>query len=62
MHAGESGFGIDKPLRDNAGKVLQNFTRVSLPSNTVAQWAELVITPNAASPFSVSLKDAPTTP
>ncbi|MBP0620367.1 metallophosphoesterase [Cupriavidus consociatus] len=62
VHAGESGFGIDKPLRDNAGKVLQNFTRVSLPNNSVAQWAELVITPNAAAPFSVSLKDAPTTP
>ncbi|TDF62415.1 metallophosphoesterase [Cupriavidus sp. L7L] len=62
VHAGESGFGIDKPLRDNAGKVLQNFTRVSLPDNTVAQWTELVITPNAAAPFSVSLRDAPATP
>ncbi|WP_432259769.1 hypothetical protein [Cupriavidus sp. TMH.W2] len=55
----ESGFGIDKPLRDAAGKVLQNFTRVSLPAGTVSQWAELVITPAAASPFAVVLKDGP---
>ncbi|AQV93517.1 hypothetical protein BJN34_06355 [Cupriavidus necator] len=63
VHASESGtengFGIDKPLRDAAGKVLQNFTRVSLPTGTVSQWAELVITPSAASPFAVVLKDAP---
>ncbi|MFS8973898.1 hypothetical protein PO002_05190 [Cupriavidus necator] len=62
VHAGESGsggFGTDKPLRDSAGKILQNFTRVSLPTDTVAQWVELVITPKAASPFSVTLRDAP---
>ncbi|AEI76513.1 hypothetical protein CNE_1c11580 [Cupriavidus necator N-1] len=66
VHAGgngangaDNGFGIDKPLRDAAGKVMQNFTRVSLPTDTVAQWAELVITPGAASPFAVMLKDAP---
>jgi hypothetical protein len=63
VHAGgngpESGFGIDKPLHDAAGKVVQNFTRVSLPTGTISQWAELVITPAAASPFAVVLKDAP---
>jgi hypothetical protein len=63
VHAGangpESGFGIDKPLHDAAGKVMQNFTRVSLPTGTISQWAELVITPAAASPFAVVLKDAP---
>lgn len=55
----DSGFGIDKPLRDAGGKVLQNFTRVSLPASSISQWAELVITPAAASPFAVVLKDAP---
>lgn len=60
VHAGENGFAIDKPLRDTAGKPLQNFTRVSLPNDTVSQWVELVITPGAGSPFSVLLKDAPT--
>ncbi|WP_354686034.1 hypothetical protein [Cupriavidus necator] len=67
VHAGETGgeggdaggFGTDKPLRDSNGKTLQNFTRVSLPTATVSQWTELLITPGAASPFSVTLKDAP---
>lgn len=63
VHAGgngpDRGFGIDKPLRDAAGKVMQNFTRVSLPPATISQWTELVITPAAASPFAVALKDAP---
>ncbi|CAG2129398.1 metallophosphoesterase family protein [Cupriavidus numazuensis] len=57
VHAGSSGYRTDKPLRDSAGKPMPNFTRVALPVGTTAQWTELIVTPQAASPFSVVLKD-----
>ncbi|WP_011297292.1 hypothetical protein [Cupriavidus necator] len=57
VHASSNGFRTDKPLRDTTGKAMQNFTRVALPAGTTAQWTELIVTPQAASPFSVVLKD-----
>ncbi len=57
VHAGSNGFHIDKPLRDTAGKPMPNFTRVALPAGTAAQWTELIVTPQAALPFTVMLKD-----
>lgn len=57
VHAGSNGFRIDKPLRDAAGKPIPNFTRVALPPGTAAQWTELIVTPQASSPFTVVLKD-----
>jgi len=57
VHAGSNGFHIDKPLRDAAGKPIPNFTRVALPPGSAAQWTELIVTPQASSPFTVVLKD-----
>lgn len=59
VHTGLNGFGTDKPLRDPAGKTMPNFSRVSLPAGSVAQWTELIITPGSASPFKLVLKDGP---
>ncbi len=57
VHTGSNGYHTDKPLRDAAGKPLSNFTRVALPGGTTAQWTELIVTPQAPSPFSLVLKD-----
>ncbi|MBY4945481.1 hypothetical protein K6V92_02455 [Cupriavidus respiraculi] len=59
VHTSLGGFGIDTPLRDASGKVLRNVTRVALPVGSASQWTELVITPDASSPFTVTLKDGP---
>lgn len=59
VHTSLTGFGIDAPLRDANGKILRNVTRVALPVGSASQWTELVISPDAASPFTVTLKDGP---
>ena len=59
VHASVGGFSVDKPLRDNAGKVVGNFTRVSLPVGTPAQWTELMVAPGTKSVFQVRLQDGP---
>jgi len=59
IHASDSGFSIDKPLKDKDGKILGNFTRVSLPIGTPSRWVELTVTPNTRSVFQVTLQDGP---
>ena len=59
MHASLGGFSVDKPLRDNASKVIGNFTRVALPVGTPTQWTELMVTPGTRSVFQVRLQDGP---
>lgn len=59
VHASDSGFSVDKPLRDSAGKVVANFTRVALPVGTPSRWTELTITPGTKSVFQVQLQDGP---
>ncbi|GJG93126.1 hypothetical protein [Cupriavidus pauculus] len=59
VHASDSGFSVDKPLRDAAGKVVGNFTRVALPIGSPSHWVELTITPGTRSVFQVQLQDGP---
>lgn len=59
VHASDNGFSVDKPLRDAAGKVVGNFTRVALPIGTTSRWTELTITPGTRSVFQVELQDGP---
>nr|WP_257993324.1 hypothetical protein [Cupriavidus pauculus] len=59
VHASDSGFSVDKPLRDAAGKVVGNFTRVALPIGNPSRWVELTITPGTRSVFQVELQDGP---
>ncbi|RZT42539.1 hypothetical protein [Cupriavidus agavae] len=59
VHASDSGFSIDKPLRDKEGKTLGNFTRVALPIGSPSRWVELTVTPNTRSVFQVALQDGP---
>lgn len=58
-HASLGGFSVDKPLRDNAGKIVGNFTRVALPVGSPSQWTELTVTPGTRSVFQVRLQDGP---
>lgn len=59
VHASDNGFSIDKPLRDAAGKIVGNLTRVALPMGSPSQWVELTITPGTRSVFQVELQDGP---
>ncbi|WP_423196649.1 Transmembrane protein [Cupriavidus sp. H19C3] len=59
VHASLGGFSVDKPLRENSGKVIANFTRVALPVGTPAQWTELMVMPGTRSVFQVRLQDGP---
>ncbi len=59
VHASDSGFSVDKPLRDTAGKIVANFTRVALPTGSPSRWTELTITPGTRSVFQVQLEDGP---
>jgi hypothetical protein len=59
VHAGGTGFAVDTPLRDSAGKIVPNLTRVSLPPGTSRQWTELMINPGSPALFDVVLKDMP---
>jgi len=59
VHASDSGFSVDKPLRDTSGKIVANFTRVALPIGTPSRWTELTITPGTRSVFQVQLQDGP---
>lgn len=59
VHASDSGFSVDKPLRDTAGKIVANFTRVALPIGSPSRWTELTITPGTRSVFQVELQDGP---
>lgn len=59
VHASDSGFSVDKPLRDTAGKVVGNFTRVALPIGNPSRWVELTVTPGTRSVFQVELQDGP---
>lgn len=59
VHASDSGFSVDKPLRDTAGKVVGNFTRAALPIGNPSRWVELTITPNTRSVFQVEVQDGP---
>ncbi|MBV8272990.1 MAG: hypothetical protein JO067_12040 [Cupriavidus sp.] len=59
VHASDNGFSVDKPLRDSAGKIVANFTRVALPVGTPSRWTELTITPGTKSVFQVQLQDGP---
>ncbi|MDT6962963.1 hypothetical protein QTN24_15805 [Cupriavidus sp. SZY C1] len=61
VHASDSGFSVDKPLRDTAGKVVGNFTRVALPIGNPSRWVELTVTPGTKSVFQVALEDGPRT-
>lgn len=61
VHASDSGFSVDKPLRDTAGKTVSNFTRVALPIGNPARWVELTVTPGTRSVFQVELQDGPKT-
>jgi len=59
VHASDSGFGVDKPLRDTAGKVMANVTRVALPVGSPSRWTELTVSPGTRSVFQVKLRDGP---
>lgn len=59
VHASDSGFSVDKPLRDTAGKLVGNFTRVALPIGNPSRWVELTVTPGTRSVFQVELQDGP---
>lgn len=61
VHASDSGFSVDKPLRDAGGKVVGNFTRVALPIGNPSHWVELTITPGTRSVFQVEMQDGPKT-
>ncbi|MGO4302607.1 hypothetical protein AB4Z41_02930 [Cupriavidus sp. RAF12] len=59
VHAGDGSFSVDKPLRDAAGKVVANFTRVVLPVGSPSQWTELMVSPGTKSVFQVRLQSGP---
>ncbi|WP_404851399.1 hypothetical protein [Cupriavidus sp. D384] len=59
VHASDSGFSVDKPLRDTAGKVIGNFTRVALPIGNPSRWVELTVSPGTRSVFQVEVQDGP---
>lgn len=59
VHASDSGFSVDKPLRDAAGKTMANVTRVALPVGSPSRWTELTVSPGSRAVFQVRLRDGP---
>ncbi len=57
VHASDSGFSVDKPLRDAAGKTVPNVTRVALPVGSPSRWTELTVSPGSRTVFQVKLRD-----
>jgi hypothetical protein len=57
VHASDSGFSVDKPLRDAAGKSIANVTRVALPVGSPSRWTELTVSPGSRAVFQVKLRD-----